>query len=345
MRSRNDDAAAALRAELERARQRVAELEAALAACGHGEFPFQVLEAIPSPIFVKDEQFRLVYVNRAVGALGGFPAEYLIGKSDYEYLAKDEADVCRAGDAEVLASGETRASQEQLTLRGHSRQVQVVKSRFVDPATGRRYIVGYLTDNTESRHLEAVLRRAERDHRNILDSVNAMIWYMDREGRVTRANRQAAAHHAVTVQELLGKTVYDLFSEEFACICDRSIQQVLATGKAQLGLVEQGPYPDGSLGWFEIDKIPYLDQEGRTTGLIMVVTDITVRQRMQDELRASEERFRALVETTSDCIWEYDPDLLITYISRSASTSWALRPRSCWARPPSTWPCPRRWRP
>lgn len=304
-----------LQAELERARRRMAELESALATCSRGAFPFQVLENIPSPIFVKDEQFRLVYVNRAVGEMGGFPAEYLIGKTDYEYLCKEEADVCRAGDAEVLDSSEVRVSEERLTLRGDTRKVRVVKSRFVDPATGHRYIVGYLTDITASRNLEEVLRRAERDHRNILDSVNAMIWYLDREGRVTRANRQAAAHHATTVQELLGKTVYDLYPAEYAELFDRNIQQVLATGKALLGLAVQAPYLDGRLGWFEIDKIPYQDQEGRTIGLIVVVTDITVRQRMQGDLRASEERFRALVETSEDCIFEIDAQNRFTYNS------------------------------
>ena len=81
--------------ELERARQRAAELEAALAACLQGAFSFSVLESIPSPIFVKDEEFRLVYVNRAVGELGGFPPEYLLGKSDYEYLCPEEADAAR----------------------------------------------------------------------------------------------------------------------------------------------------------------------------------------------------------------------------------------------------------
>ena len=305
--------------ELERARQRAAELEAALAACLQGAFSFSVLESIPSPIFVKDEEFRLVYVNRAVGELGGFPPEYLLGKSDYEYLCKEEADVCRAGDAEVLASGVVRVSQEELTLRGQTRQVQVVKSRFVDRVTGRRYIVGYLTDNTESRNLEEVLRRAERDHRNILDSVNAMIWYMDRAGRVTRANRQAAAHCGTSVQGMLGRTVHDLFPPDFAVAYDRDVQKVLATGKPLLGVVEPGPYPDGSTGWFQSDKIPYLDQHGRITGLIVVSTDITDRRNLEEVVRRAERDHRNILDSVNAMIWYMDRAGRVTRANRQAA--------------------------
>ncbi|MEW5774418.1 MAG: PAS domain S-box protein [Thermodesulfobacteriota bacterium] len=304
-----------LQVDLERARRRIAELESALASCVRGDFSFQVLDAVPTPIFVKDEDRRWVYLNRAFLDAAGVPREEVLGRLDSDLFPQEQADVCRAMDDRVLATGEINVNEEDLTFRGRVRLVQVVKSRFVDPGSGRRYIVGYLTDITERRELEEVLRRAERDHRNILDSVNAMIWHMDTGGRVMRANRQAAALCGTTVQAMLGKTVRDLFPPEYAAAYDRDIQEVLATRRPKLGVIEPGPHPDGGTGWFKTDKIPYLDREGEMVGMTIMVEDITPHKRMQDDLRASEERFRALVETTSDCIFEYDAEFRFTYNS------------------------------
>ncbi len=47
----------------------------------------------------------------------------------------------------------------------------------------------------------------------------------------------------------------------------------------------------------------------------VLVAEINERRQAEEALRHSQERFRALVETTSDLIWEVDADLTITYVS------------------------------
>jgi diguanylate cyclase (GGDEF)-like protein/PAS domain S-box-containing protein len=47
----------------------------------------------------------------------------------------------------------------------------------------------------------------------------------------------------------------------------------------------------------------------------IVLLDMTERRKMEERLRASEEKFRSLVETTSDCIWELDAQGRFTYLS------------------------------
>lgn len=54
---------------------------------------------------------------------------------------------------------------------------------------------------------------------------------------------------------------------------------------------------------------------GEPKALISVVRDITENKRTENLLRASEERFRSLVETTSDWIWEVDEKGAYTYVS------------------------------
>ena len=57
------------------------------------------------------------------------------------------------------------------------------------------------------------------------------------------------------------------------------------------------------------------DKNGKTTKFIGTVLDITARKQAEEELRNSKNRFRALVETTTDWIWEIDENSTYTYSS------------------------------
>ena len=59
----------------------------------------------------------------------------------------------------------------------------------------------------------------------------------------------------------------------------------------------------------------FLDTHGNAIGLQGVSRDISERKRAEQSLRESEERFRSLVETSSDWIWEVDREGVYTYCS------------------------------
>ncbi|MFX1420508.1 MAG: PAS domain S-box protein [Promethearchaeota archaeon] len=60
---------------------------------------------------------------------------------------------------------------------------------------------------------------------------------------------------------------------------------------------------------------PTFDGNGKIKNYVMMHEDITARKLTEKKLRESEERFRSLVETTSDWIWEVDENSTFTYTS------------------------------
>ena len=60
--------------------------------------------------------------------------------------------------------------------------------------------------------------------------------------------------------------------------------------------------PDGERRTFTPYPTPLFDEEGRLTGAVNMLVDITDRKRAENTLRESEERFRAIVETTPECV-------------------------------------------
>jgi PAS domain S-box-containing protein len=120
-----------------------------------------ILAAVPAPLFIKDGLFRLVYVNDAFCALMGRPRERLIGRTDFDLVAVDQARAYRERDSKVLATGIANESEETLTNADHSQMwVSTRKSRYLAPG-GALYIVGIITDGTRRKQSEVDLKAAK----------------------------------------------------------------------------------------------------------------------------------------------------------------------------------------
>lgn len=68
---------------------------------------------------------------------------------------------------------------------------------------------------------------------------------------------------------------------------------------------EKDPFQraDGSIQWLRWELRPWYNPSGNIGGLLIFTVDITNHIRMEEELRQSEERYRGLVEATSDIVW------------------------------------------
>ena len=75
---------------------------------------------------------------------------------------------------------------------------------------------------------------------------------------------------------------------------------------------------DGTSGTMRVSSAPVRDREGRVVGAVAIFSEITKRRRIQDALRASEERYRALMETATDAVVMIDEDNLIRLVNDAA---------------------------
>jgi PAS domain S-box-containing protein len=123
---------------------------------GSEAFVNAVLENIPDMIFVKDARdLRFVRFNRAGEELIGRKRTEMLGKNDYDFFPKEEADHFTSYDRSVIASGGVQEVEERISTKAHGeRWLRTKKVPIVSPEGTPQFIVGISEDITVKREAE-----------------------------------------------------------------------------------------------------------------------------------------------------------------------------------------------
>jgi PAS domain S-box-containing protein len=108
-----------------------------------------------------------------------------------------------------------------------------------------------------------------------LESVPDIVYFKDRESRFIAFSRSTARLHGRTREDLIGKTDFDLFSEEHARPAFEDEQTILRTGEPIIGKLEKETWPDGHITWALTTKMPLRSSEGEIVGTFGISKDVT----------------------------------------------------------------------
>ncbi|MBN2351029.1 MAG: PAS domain S-box protein [Spirochaetales bacterium] len=181
---------------------------------------------------------------------------------------------------------------------------------------GRRLHTAFIRDISDRLNLETKLEKDRREMQTMIDTAPLRIFYKDLDGRFLRVNKAFTATLRRAEGDLIGKTVFDIYSPDIAGGMTRDDHDVFDSGKPKLGIMEQYETPSGRR-WLQTDKAPIFDADGRVCGLIGIAQDITAQKAAEEVRLAGEKRFRALIENSSDAISLVGPDGSVLYASPS----------------------------
>lgn len=123
------------------------------------EFLHQVINTIPDPIFVKNEQHQWIVLNEAYCEFIGYPNRLLIEKSDYDFFPKHEADVFREQDELIFQTHQPQEHEEKFTDAYGNTYLIATKRSLHKDAAGNYFLVGVIRDITQRKIIEEELKR------------------------------------------------------------------------------------------------------------------------------------------------------------------------------------------
>ena len=163
-------------------------------------------------------------------------------------------------------------------------------------------LFGTLQDVTDREKADEVIEKQREEYRTIFDAMRPLIVYLDRDGIVMRINRAGASVFGLEPKDVIGKTMYDLFSPDEADVFTRGNMEVISSGKPILGEVTQYTRPSGEKRWAQVDTIPYRDEHGDITGVIQFIQDITRRKLAEENLSQSYEKLQKTLESAVEAM-------------------------------------------
>ncbi len=177
------------------------------------------------------------------------------------------------------------------------------------------------------------LQEKEEDLRITLQSIGDAVISTDIHGIVKSMNPVAERLTGWKFADAIGKNLTDIFhivNTHTLQTAFNPVQRVLATGKI-VGLANHTSLiaRDGTQHQIADSASPILDIKGNIRGVVLIFRDVTEEYRVAEALKASEEKYREIVEETGDLVARTDQNGVFTYVNRTAEKIFGITPLEC----------------
>jgi diguanylate cyclase (GGDEF)-like protein/PAS domain S-box-containing protein len=234
-----------------------------------------------------DREGRILRVNEAVKEVLGYRPEEVLGRQYLDFVAPDALEQTKFFD-ESLRSKNIIPDFENRCVRKDGSIVHLSwAARWSDD---KKLMYATARDVTERNRTRAALQQSKDRLHAVLESIGDAFFTVDREWRVTYANRKTADFIGRTQDAVIGKLIWEAAPEILASAAFPYYRKAMQTGEQTFF----DTYYEPAHAWIEVRAYPHED------GLSVFFHDITDRRSAENAIRKSEQRFSEVIEMTPE---------------------------------------------
>jgi len=267
----------------------------------------RIVELANEGIWTLDAQGATTFVNRQFAHMLGYEPKEMAGKSALEFCPD-------APSASLLEAGVSEL--RLLKKSGEEVWAKISTAPIPDEQHGADGMLVMLTDITESKRAEELIRKSSAELQVVLDNSPALIYMKDQAGRYIYVNRCWSESFHFSSEFARGKTDFELFSEDAAQQFAANDRVVAESGQTR-EFEEQALLADGPHSYQSI-KVALRDNNGQFQALCGITTDITERKARAEALRQTHRALRVLSQCNSAVVHATGEQALLNEVCRVA---------------------------
>ncbi|MHA2036106.1 MAG: PAS domain S-box protein [Promethearchaeota archaeon] len=256
----------------------------------------QLIEDSLEGVWIIDENAKTTLVNLSMAKIMGYEVNEMIGKSLFDFTLQEDMEQTKNSLEKRRKGIKEEFEKKFIKKNGTEVLTRLMSSPIFDNNGNYEGAIAFISDITERKKTEKLLRDSEEKFRTLFEIAPAAITVLDLNGNIILFNQKFCDLHGVKNPEFLkGKSIRGFFSE-------RDLPKLRESMKKSLeGISRDINYytmlkEDGTEFLAEAISIGIKDKNGKITGLIGVAQDITERVRAEQKLKESEEKFRMIAE-------------------------------------------------
>jgi len=257
-----------------------------------------------------DRDGKITMINRTGCGLLGYTEEELLGKCWVDLLVPPDAqeEVQRALSDMLNGESGSFVYHENTVVTKSGEQRLFAFQNTILSGHGAPGISGLLfsaEDITGQRQMEASLRQSEERFRNLIGKSFDMIRILDRDARILYSSPSTLQIAGYAPEDLVGKCAFDFMHPDDAGRVKAAFGEVIAGTNPGLPTAYRIRHADGRYLDVEAVALNLMDTPG-IDGIVTITRPITERKAAEAQLRACEERYRAILESSFDAVFICD---------------------------------------
>jgi PAS domain S-box-containing protein len=264
-----------------------------------------LFENMPGAYYRTDREGNLIMINPEGAKLFGYNSfEDILGKNiaQHFYFTPEE----RKKHLKELEKNKGNLKDFELTLKKKDGTLLVISDTshyYYDEKGNIIGVEGIFVDITEYKEAEMAIIYEQSLLLALMENIPDFIYFKDEKNRFVRVNKASGEDRGITPEDFIGKTDFDIFTEEAAKKCFADDDRVMKTGKPLINRIEKITYLNGMERWFSATKVPRYDEKGKIIGTIGITRDITERKQAEENVKNAKDELQIILDSAPAIIF------------------------------------------